>query len=583
MIKQLSSEILARLEKRFNRLYGPRTAILCIERLAAMTGRYGIGYTPPPSTPHWDEHRIILISYADMIQNDGQHPLVTLSEFAKRYLTESIDTIHLLPFFPFSSDDGFSVIDYRQIAPANGCWADIEALSHEFNLMFDLVLNHVSRESAWFKYYTADIAPYRTYFLEVDTDTDLSSVVRPRNTPLLTTTHKNMGETHVWTTFSEDQIDLNFADPNVLFEFLDILFFYISMGASIIRLDAIAYLWKQIGSSCIHLSQTHEIVKILRDILDMVAPNVALLTETNVPHEENISYFGENDEAHMVYQFSLPPLLLHALTTANSHYLTDWAQTVSAPPSGCTYINFTASHDGIGVRPLSGLIPDEELETLIERIKKRGGRISTKRNSDGTNSPYELNITYFDALGGDSYQIDRFLCSQTIMLALKGVPAVYFHSLTATPNDCAGMKETGRARSINRKKWNAAELEKEIHGKGTTAKVFSEYRRRLKIRTQISAFHPDAAQCILNLNKNLFALLRRADTDGPEILCLSNISPTRIDFNLDKNIPSFETEKPCTDLLSGTRYSGTHKQISLCPYQTVWLKKNDKKMSVNAS
>jgi len=571
MIKNLSFETLERMKSRFNRLYGPRRATLCLERLVALIGRYGIGYGARSTDSHWDEQRVLLIAYADIVQRADEHPLVTLTEFAQRYWLGSIDTLHLLPFFSASSDDGFSVTDYRQVDPSNGNWKEVQALGQGFYLMFDLILNHVSRQSSWFKKYTTGLAPYRDFFIEVDPAVDLSAVVRPRATSLRTPVNKAHGQAHLWATFSDDQIDLNFSNPDVLFEFLDILFFYISMRARIIRLDAIAYLWKQIGTPCIHLSQTHEIVKLLRDLLDMVAPEIVLLTETNVPHSENISYFGDRDEAHMIYQFSLPPLLLHALTTGNGQFLTDWAETVSNAPEGCTYLNFTASHDGIGVLPLVGLIPDQEFNTLLQRVQERGGQISTRGNSQGIESPYELNITYFDALGGDDFQVERFLCSQTIMLGLKGVPAIYFHSLTATPNDHDGVEASGRVRSINRKKWKLDDLEKELHSSGTPHRVFVEYLRRIQIRIRQKAFHPDAEQAILHLGDDLFAFSRSATEKASMILCISNLSHNYREVKIDPQASACNTSKPCIDLLSGARYSGTHKQISLGPYQTVWL------------
>ncbi len=570
-IKPLSNEILERMRRHFNRLYGPARAAQCIQRLAALTGRYGVGYGPLKARPLWDEKTAVLITYADTIQCEDELPLVTLTQFAKTHFDGVFSAIHLLPFFPWSSDDGFSVTDYRQVDPAYGNWQHIRDLGREFDLMFDLVLNHISRKSDWFKNYITGIAPYRDYFIEIDPGTDLSAVVRPRSLPLLTTARRDGTEKQLWTTFSEDQMDLNFGNPDVLFEFLDILLFYISTGAKIIRLDAIAYLWKQPGTACIHLEQTHVIVRLMRDLLDMIAPGIILLTETNVPHEENISYLGQGDEAHMVYQFSLPPLLLHALTTDNATFLTDWAKTASDCPAGCTTLNFTASHDGIGVRPLAGLIPDGEFDALIKKIKKLGGHISSKRNADGTESPYELNITYFDALGGDDLQTDRFLCSQTVMLALKGVPGVYFHSLTATPNHSDGVKATGRVRSINRKKWNIEDLRKTLGGRGPAARIFNEYRRRIKIRAQHAAFHPDGAQRVIDLGNDLFVFIRTAPGGAEPVTCISNFSKDRKKVQLEGRIPELSSTAPCIDLLSGTRFSGAGKQITLDPCQTVWL------------
>lgn len=577
MIKNLNIHALKRMRNRLNRLYGPQEVEHLLERMVALIGRYGVGFEGCSSAAEqrWSESSSVLITYGDMIRSGDEPPLQVLKRFADQHLSGVINTIHILPFCPYSSDDGFSVIDYRAVDPALGSWDDVHELGGSFKLMFDLVLNHVSRKSTWFVDYVANIAPYRDFFIEEDPETDLSSVVRPRNLPLLTPVHTRHGDVHLWTTFSDDQIDLDFSNPDVLFEFLDILMLYIANGMTIIRLDAIAYLWKQIGTNCIHLPQTHEIVKLMRDLLDMVAPEVVLLTETNVPHKENISYFGDGDEAHMVYQFSLPPLLLHGLLNGSAAYLTQWAASLNDLPNHCTYLNFTASHDGIGVRPLQGIIPDDELLRLAERVKVLGGHVSSKANSDGSESPYELNITYFDALGDDSdmvteLHIARFLCSQTVAMELRGVPAVYFHSLTATRNNNVGVEETGRARTINRKKWQEDELETLIaNPKSATARVMKEYTRRLQLRSQHKAFHPDAAQTVIDLDPELFVVERKRM--GEKVVCISNFTDQYTELKIDGRLHDMNQADACTDILSGQRYMGEGKIIALDAYQTVWL------------
>jgi len=575
MIKHIDFHALERIRNRINRLYGPSESEHLLERTVALIGRYGVGLEGFSHADRWDESTSVLITYGDMVQNDNEAPLQVLKRFADQYLSGAISSIHFLPFFPYSSDDGFSVIDYRVVDPKLGDWNDIAEVGRGFRLMFDLVLNHASRKSKWFDDYIANIAPYRDYFIEVDPATDLSAVTRPRALPLLTPVHTLHGDTHVWTTFSEDQIDLDFSNPDVLFEFLDILLFYIANGATIIRLDAIAYLWKQISTSCIHLEQTHEAVKLMRDLLDMVAPEVVLLTETNVPHEENISYFGKGDEAHMVYQFSLPPLLLHGLVNGNASHLTRWAALLNEMPDNCTYLNFTASHDGIGVRPLQGIIPDDELNRLAERMKELGGHVSTKTNSDGSESPYEINITYFDALGDDPGQvtdlhIERFLCSQTVAMELRGVPAVYFHSLTATRNNYAGVEETGRARTINRRKWQETELRELLATpRSPTARVMKEYLHRLQHRSQHKVFHPDASQAIIDLGPELFAVKRVWKKQT--VICISNFTDQYMEFKSEDGLPELSESRSCSDILTGQRYMGEGKVIALNAYQTVWL------------
>jgi len=575
MIKNLDIQALERMRTRFNRLYGPRTVEHLLERMVSLIGRYGIGLEGYSSDSLWDETSSVLITYGDMVQNGDEPPLQVLKRFAEQYLSGSINAIHILPFCPYSSDDGFSVIDYRAVDPNLGSWDDVQELGGGFRLMFDLVLNHCSRKSRWFADYVANIAPQRDFFIEADPETDLSGVTRPRALPLLTPVHTQHGDTLLWTTFSDDQMDLDFANPDVLFEFLDILLFYIANGATIIRLDAIAYLWKKIGTSCIHLPQTHEVVKLMRDLLDMVAPEVVLLTETNVPHEENISYFGQGDEAHMVYQFSLPPLLLYGLMNGDSSYLTRWAASLNDLPDKCTYFNFTASHDGIGVRPLQGIIPNEELNKLAERVKELGGHVSSKANPDGSESPYELNITYFDALGDNpdsvtDQHLARFLCSQTVAMELRGVPALYFHSLTATRNNYAGVEETGRARTINRKKWQEDELNATLADpRSPASRIMKECLRRLQLRSQHKVFHPDAAQTIVDFGSGLFVVKR--EREGRSVVCISNFTDQYMELKLDDRLSALNEAAACSDILTGQRYMGLGKVIALDAYQTVWL------------
>ncbi len=576
MIKSFSSPYIRRIQHHMNELYGSRTQD-CMERLSMLVGRYALGYDLPELEPRWDQRSSVLITYGDMIQARGEKPLVTLKRFLDGRLKGAIDAVHILPFSPYSSDDGFSVIDYKAVNPELGDWDNISALAENFRLMFDLVLNHCSSKSAWYRDFLNGIAPARHYFIECDPEANLEAVVRPRTSPLLTRVVTPAGESYVWTTFSDDQVDLNFANPDVLFAFLDILMFYISQGAQIIRLDAIAYLWKEIGSSCIHLSQTHTVVRLFRDFLEMIAPNTLILTETNVPHEENISYFGSGDEAHIVYQFSLPPLLLHTLISGSARYLTDWAMNLPDAPEGCTFLNFTASHDGIGVRPLEGLLPEEDIAQLVAKVQQCGGFVSSKRNEDGSDSPYELNITYFAALAEPGqpdceFHAPRFLCSQTIPMGLKGIPALYFHSLVATPNDFVNVDRTGQARSINRKKWRESELLALLSDEDTVnAKVFNELVRLLKIRIEHEAFHPDGGQKVYDLGDQLFAFSRTSVDKLETIVCISNVTSEEISAPIGGQIPSLEGESEYINLINQDILHPENGCITLSPYQTVWL------------
>ncbi len=574
MIKTVSREQLRLVRKRLTVLYGNQAEKL-LERFIMMIGRYGVGIAPVAVDSHWTESDSVLITYADSIRDpdsDGS-PLNALEAFSSKHFKGAIKSIHLLPFYPWSSDDGFSVIDYRKVDPECGDWPDIERLGQNFDLMFDLVLNHCSAKSSWFRDFVAGIEPARHYFLPMDPDGDYSAVVRPRTSPLLTQTRTRDGTAHVWSTFSADQVDLNWQNPEVFIEFLDILLLYISKGMRIARLDAVAFLWKTMGTNCLHLPETHEMVKLYRDILEIVAPKTILMTETNVPHDENVSYFGEGDEAHMVYQFSLPPLCLHALATGNASFLTKWASELAPPPPECTFFNFTASHDGVGVRPIEGILPNEERDKLIKHVESAGGRINWRTMPDGSKSPYELNVTYFSALcGRDEPELgaSRFLCSQALALSLRGVPGIYIHSLTATENYQEGVEKTGQNRTINRRKWELPEL-KEHLSQGMAKEVFSRYLRMLRRRSNHPAFHPDAEQKVYDVDAELFVHSRVSKDRDEIIFCIYNFSKSQKKIVNPATSDLLKKTKSFYDILSGRKFGSGKKGIKLEPYEVLWL------------
>jgi sucrose phosphorylase len=575
----MNDPILSGFKQRLERIYSERNDLQELaQNILRLCQQFSDNTARQESTARaerWSEQDVILITYGHSIQHSSEIPLQTLGDFLRAHLQDTVNNVHILPFFPYSSDDGFSVIDYRQVNPDWGSWEDISAIARDFDLMMDLVINHCSRENLWFVDYIANREPYSDYFIETDPATDVSAVTRPRNTPLLTPVHTHRGVRHVWATFSEDQIDLNFENPAVLLEFIQILLLYVERGARFIRLDAIAFLWKKIGTRCVHLPQTHEVVKLLRDVLDYAAPEVVLITETNVPVAENLSYFGQSDEAHMVYQFGLPPLVLHALNRGNASFLTDWADKIPPLPPGCTYLNFTASHDGIGVRPVEGILPEREVQDLIDSMHRFGGFVSMKANPDGSQSPYEINISLFDACmgtrrGSDHFQVQRFLCSQAIMLALRGIPALYIHSLVATPNDLDHVEQTGRTRSINRKIWDKHELECLLNNPVTPqAEVFTELRRMIRIRREQKAFHPDARQDIVRINSDLFIVKRTSVDSSQTLYALSNVTERILQLPLASLgfLPG-----GLTDFLSHHEADIAATEIlTLAPYQTVWL------------
>lgn len=550
------------------KLYGSEKAVAVNERLLALIEHHRGKISQPPDTG-LSERDSLLITYGDQVQEKGKSHLQTLVEFCEAHLKGIVGGVHILPFYPWSSDDGFSVKDYRAVDPALGNWQDIERLGQSFRLMFDGVINHASAQGEWFQKFLQNEEPYKDYFITVEGEPDLSQVVRPRALPLLTEFETAAGKRKVWTTFSADQVDLNFQNPDVLLEIFDILLMYAERGAQFIRLDAIAYLWKEIGTSCIYLPQTHAVIQLFRAVLDEVAPHVRLITETNVPHRDNISYFGDGmNEAQLVYNFALPPLVLHTFRTGDASVLSGWASSLTLPSDRTTFFNFLASHDGVGLNPVRGILSSADIDLLVEQTLSRGGLISYKQNSDGTTSPYEMNINYFDALSDPSsgepldLQVDRFMAAQAIMLTIVGMPGIYFHSLFGSRNWKEGVNITKHSRTINRQKLEREELEKQLADiYSLRSKVFTRYRQLLMARSSSSAFDPHGGQRILDFDKRILAVLRTSPDGSHQVLCLQNVTAEEIQIQNPLS-------KTARDLLTNR---SVDSKPTLQPYQTMWI------------
>ncbi|NNU83401.1 sugar phosphorylase [Geobacillus sp. BMUD] len=550
------------MRRKLNLLYGEQEYTV-YKRITELLQPY-MNRRPEPK-PWVTEKDIMLITYGDSIKEEGTLPLQTLKEFLLKYVKKTITAVHILPFYPYTSDDGFSVVDYRQVNPELGDWTDIQSLSNEFDLMFDAVINHISKSSEWFQGYLRGEKKYAEYFIEADPNLDYSQVVRPRTLPLLTEFDTTHGKKYIWTTFSDDQIDLNYKNPDVLLEMLDILILYALNGARFIRLDAVGFLWKKQGTSCMHLEETHALIKLIRDVIDLVAPGTILITETNVPHSDNITYFGNGyDEAHMVYQFPLPPLTLFSFHTQNARKLLEWADRLEPRSDATTFFNFLASHDGIGLRATEGILTDEERQLLVDKTIEHGGRVSYRDNGDGTMSPYELNITYLDALTHpfeeESVRIKRFLAAHMILLSMAGMPGIYIHSLIGSRNDYKGMEESGINRRINRQKIDKDRLYMELESNSLRRNIFVQLSKFIQQRRTQKAFNPQAEQRVLFLDERVFSILRTNEQTGDQILVLVNVSKQNVEL---------KTEYVGMDIILNQPIDRT---IFLRPYQTMWIK-----------
>lgn len=584
-----------RIGRRLAFLYGKRQAekyMLELERIL----RVHYAHKPPEmleKEKNYDpkerlsEKDMILITYGDIVKGDGDMPLSALHNFVNTYNRGAINTIHLLPFFPYSSDRGFAVVDFRQVDPKLGTWANIREKKRRYDLMFDAVLNHVSSMSEMFREFRNGNPRYLNFFIAYDSPDDLTpdqrkKIFRPRTSDILTRFETIKGPTWVWTTFSEDQIDLNFRNPDVLMQVVDSILFYIRHGADILRLDAVTYIWAEPGTESIHLPQTHEITKLLRDVVDAVGSGVALITETNVPHKDNVSYFGDGyDEAHMVYNFALPPLVLQAFYREDAGYLSRWAKKIEPPSDLATFLNILDTHDGIGLMGVKEILPGEEIEFIIQTAKERGGYISYKMREDKTEEPYEINTTWWSAINDDNaredltLQVRRYLASRSISLVLKGVPGIYVHGAIGTANDHERVRKTGVKRDVNRGVIDARTVEEDLRNPNSKISFLRSYGSRINlIRTQNRAFHPRGKQKVFELSPHAFVVLRTSPEGDDHVLALTNVTGKELQLEISLQELGVD-ERLRLDLIGEKHWeaeSGSRLQVVLRPYDVAWLK-----------
>ena len=512
-----------------------------------------------------------LICYGDSLLNGNKEKTIKIfRKFYKKNLDKFFEIIHFLPFYPSSSDSGFAVKDHYQVDKRLGDWSEINKQSKNTNIMADVVINHASSKGLWFKNFLANKSPGKDYFLTVSKKFDISKVIRPRENKLLKRISIFKKNNLLWRTFSDDQIDLNFKSPKVLLRFIKIIINLVNNGVTIFRLDAIAYLWKKSGSKCVNLKETHEIIRLFRIVCNSLKSKPIIITETNLPEKENLSYFGRNnDEAHWIYNFSLPPLLVHSLLFEDSTYLNKWSKKLPNTKIGNNYLNFIASHDGIGMRPVEGYLKKEKLSLLFKRLKKNGGQLSYRKVRGSLKKVYEANITLFNAFQKTDYDkkgkffFERYISAHAIMIAFEGVPAIYFNSLFGTSNDEYKYIISGNKRDLNRYKWNKKKLDNLLKNKRSKQSIFyNEILNLISIKKQNKAFHPNAKRENLNMGKKIFCFKRTSLDKKQTIYNITNLSSKYQKFKFNYKFSKYK------NLLDKTSLS--HKS-ELKPFETLWL------------
>ncbi|KGG04431.1 putative sucrose phosphorylase [Prochlorococcus marinus str. MIT 9321] len=524
----------------------------------------------------WNESHSVLITYADSIYKNGEATLITLRKLLSKHFGSLSKVVHILPFLKSTSDGGFAVSSYDSLEEKFGSWDDLKSISKNHDLMADLVLNHVSSSHPWVQQFIKSQEPGISNVFSPKQNLDWSNVVRPRSSSLFSQINTDDGLKQVWTTFGPDQIDLNWHNPKMTLEFLNLITTYLSNGIKWLRLDAVGFIWKESGTTCLHLPKAHSIVKLLRVLLNNLLDDGVLITETNVPQKENLSYLISDDEAHMAYNFPLPPLLLEAIITSRADILNSWIFDWPKLPEDTTLFNFTASHDGVGLRALEGLMNEQRIKDLLINCEKRGGLVSHRRLSNGEDKPYELNISWWSAMEDSSrdakrFQYERFILSQVLVMALKGVPAFYLPALLASENDIKSFSMTGQRRDLNREKFKSENLSAVLNNPESNANKNLKYlRNAMDVRSELKQFHPCSQMKCLSKGRSDIVVIKRGK--GPEsVFAIHNMTENKINYQLnDNDLPKIiDNDFNTHDFLTSTKYNC--KNISLDPFQVIWL------------
>ena len=526
----------------------------------------------PKQKKNISEKTTLVICYGDSVYSEKKKSIKVFQNFFQKRLKSYFNTIHFLPFYPSSSDSGFAVKDHFKVENKLGGWLDIKNISKSNDVMADMVINHSSARGLWFKNFLKNKEPGKDFFLTVDSKFNISKVVRPRDHKLLKKIKIFKRTEYLWRTFSPDQIDLNFKNPSVLIQFINVMIHLINNGVTIFRLDAIAYLWKENRTKCINLKQTHQIIKLLRIVINLLNIQTTIITETNLPEKENLSYFGRNDEANWIYNFSLPPLLIHAFLFENSSYLNKWSENLPNTKSGNSYLNFIASHDGIGIRPTEGLFNEKTLKNFLKRLKKNGSKFSYRKIQNKSKKVYEANITIYDALKKSDYDkkgefyLERYVSAHAIMVSFEGIPAIYFNSLFGTSNDEAKFIITGNNRDVNRYKWNLKNITNKLKNNKSKQSIFyNKICSLLNIRKKQKAFHPNALRLNLDFGKKIYGFKRISKDKKQTIICITNLSS-----NIQKIKINLKNQK-VRNLINPKIPIENKKFLILKPFETVWL------------
>jgi len=452
----------------------------------------------------------MLITYADSFGKN----LKELKDMLDTYFKREIGSIHILPFFPSSGDRGFAPLTYEKVDPAFGTWEDIDDIAKDYELMYDFMINHLSRRSDYFLDFIEkhDASEYKDMFLRFknfwpkgEPTKEEVAILNKRkpHAPCEDIEFADGTTEKIWCTFSEEQMDLD-MNAEVTWDFVErSLECLMNHGASLVRLDAFAFATKKYGTSCFFIEpEMWDLMKKVQDILDR--RNIPMLPEIHDHYkiQEKIA-----DHGYYVYDFALPVLVLHTIYSGSGKQLKNWLNI--CPRNQYTTLD---THDGIGTVDVKDLLTNEEIDEVCNKTLEQGANFKMDFSAKANNKPvvYQINCTYFSAVGSE----EAYLLSRAIQFFAPGIPQVYYVGLLAGENDYILMNRTDFPRNISRHNYMVEEIREEVK-----KPIVRDLCKLMRFRNEYPAFD-DA--CIIEDTEDHILKIRRS-SGGFEAILTANL------------------------------------------------------------
>lgn len=471
------------------------------------------------------KNEAMLITYSDSLGKN----MKDLKFVLETYFKESIGGVHLLPFFPSTGDRGFAPSDYTTVDPDLGSWEDVDALGEKYYLMFDFMINHISRESKFFQDFKKnhENSPYKDMFIRVHeffppgrpTQEDIDLIYKRKDKAPFQTVHFEDGTTEeVWNTFGEEQIDLD-VNKAIVKEFIrETIKDMASHGCSLIRLDAFAYAVKKLDTNDFFVEPE------IWDLLDEVRAEAAKYQVELLPeiHEHYSIQMKIADHDYFVYDFALPMVVLFSLYSGKANRLANWLK--MSPMKQFTTLD---THDGIGVVDARDLLTDEELDYTSEQLYKVGANVKRVYSSEKYNNLdiYQINSTYYSALGNDD---SSYLLSRILQCFAPGIPQIYYVGLLAGENDIELLEATKEGRNINRHYYTLEEIENEVE-----RPVVKQLLSLLRFRNTSKAFDLEGKFEILTPDESTIEIVRTSADQQTKARLVANLATK--EYTIEEN------------------------------------------------